>query len=375
MKASLTNFQKGLMDLSLYIEGLQLEQNLQFPSDLKKNAVEWEIKALKFFEHLTRTRASKKQFNYNSIIVSLYGLVERYIEDLLRSYIKFLGKIFPSYKALPDQIVNNHINGSFELLKKAEQNRYRGTYTKEDIIANLHLCVNDPDNFKLNVDAFTQHTANFRRGVINDLFTTAGLPNVCKLVLNHINFNSFLQEQGLDKLQSKINGTSFSNKKEDQQKSFEEKAFFFLNDLAERRNEVAHGVPSELLEHQLLLEYIKFFNIFGETLYKVIIHHLLQHEVEHCGFKIGRPSDVLKNGTVIIINIKDASIKTGDYIAGKNANEFILGDILELQVNDQSVSEIKPVQNLAVGIRISCKFGKTHLVSIIPRERKIIKYD
>ncbi len=375
MKAHLINFQKGLTDLRLYIEGLQLEENLLFPSDLSENAAEWEKKALKFFEHLKNTRTSKKQFSYNSIIVSLYGLVERYIEELLRSYIRFLEKIFPSYKALPDQILHNHINGSFELIKKAEQNRYRGAYKKEDIIANLYLCVNEPDNFKLNVDAFTQHTANFRKSVIDDLFATAGLPNVCKLVLNHLNFNSFLKEQGLEKLQSKIKETSFPSKKEDQLKSLEEKAFFFLNDLAERRNEVAHGVPSELLEYQLLLEYIKFFNTFGETLFKVLIHHLLHREIEHCGFKIGKPTDVFKNGAVIIINTKDALIKIGDYIAGKNANELILGEILELQINDQSVPEIRPVQNLTVGIRVSCKFGKTYMVFIIPRERKILKYD
>lgn len=375
MKASLTNFQKGLADLSLYIEGLKLEEDLLFPKPFKNITLEWERKVLTFLEHLKKTRASKKQFNYNSIIVSLYGLVEQYIEELIRSYIRFLEKIYPSYKALPEKIIHNHINGSFELLKKTEQSRYRGSYTKEDIIANLHLCVNDSDRFKLNADAFTQHTANFRKSVIENLFSIVGFSNVCKLVLNHPDFYSFLKEQGLDKLQTESKAYKGSREKEDRFKSFEEKAFFFLNDLAERRNDVAHGVSSELLEYQFLLEYIKFLRLFGETLYKVLINQLLSSEIDYCGIKIGKPNHVYKDGSVIVININNTCIKTGDYIAGKNINGFIIGEILELQLNDCTIPEVKPTKTLEVGIKGSCKFEKTHTISIIPRERKIINYD
>ena len=375
MKANLTNFQKGLTDLRLYIDGLLLEDNLLLPAEFNGNALEWEIKARKLIDHLKNNRASKKQFDYNSVVVSLYGLVERYIEDLLRNYIRVLGKIVSSYKNLPDQIIKNHVNGSFELLKQAEQSRYKGPYTKELIIANLHSCINDPDNFSLNTDAFIQHTANFRKGVIDDLFATAGLLNVCKLVFNHPNFASFLEEQGLDKLQGEIKKASDPNERENRRKSFEDKSFFYLNDLADRRNEVAHGVPSELLDYHLLLEYIDFFNIFGKTLYEVLVHDLLSWEVKHCGFKIGKPTAVFKKGAIVCLILKNASVKKGDYIVGKNSNGLVVGKILELQIDDRPVSEITSTQNMEIGIKVSSEFRKTHVISIIPLEKKIIKYD
>jgi hypothetical protein len=55
--------------------------------------------------------------------------------------------------------------------------------------------------------------------------------------------------------------------------SLNERAFYYLNDLADRRNEVAHGVSSELLGHDILL-ICSFLKTFGETIYDVLLQNL-----------------------------------------------------------------------------------------------------
>jgi len=261
------------------------------------------------------------------------------------------------------------------LLRKTEQSRYKGIHTKEQIIANLHSCSSDPDNFALNADAFTQHTANFRKSVIDDLFASAGLSNVCKLVFDHPNFASFIEEQGLDKLQDEIRNASDPNEGEEQRKSFEDKSSYYLNDLADRRNEVAHGVPSDLLDLHLFLEYVAFFDIFGETLFEVLVHDLLSWEAEHRGIKIGKPTAVYERGAIVCLILKNVSVKKGDYVVGKNANGCVVGRILELQIDNSSVPEITSTQNMEIGIKVPGGFRRTHMISIIPAETKIVKYD
>ena len=108
-------------------------------------------------------------------------------------------------------------------------------------------------------------------------------------------------------------------------------------------------------------------------MYKVLVHCLLSWEIKHNGFKIGKPMDVFKKGAIVCLRIKDIAIKLGDYIVGENANGLIVGKILELQINDSPVSNIPiTTQNIEVGIMVSCNFKKTHMIFIIPSERKIV---
>jgi len=372
MKSSLSAFRKGLADLRIYMEGLDLETKL--PSIDKKNEelAPWEIHYKLFCDHYHANRAIKKRYNYNSVIISMYGLVEQYIEALMHNYLELLQKIVPSYPDIPESIVSNHVAASFELIKYTEQNRYKGTNTKELIISKLNSCLSDPQNYKLNSEAFCHHTANFRSDVINVFFQKVGFSNIMHDALGNKTFNKLLEEMELNKLHDRFERSASARTKENKESGLQERAFYFINDLADRRNEVAHGVSSQLLAHDILLSYVYFLEPFGETIYDVLFQNLLWKEVNCHGMRVGKPTDVYKGGSVFCVWSNKAHIKKGDYIVGQNASELVIDKILEMQVDGIDVDEVSSERSIEIGVRTNCKFKKSHRMSILEETKEIL---
>lgn len=370
MKSSLSAFQKGLFELQLYLNGLDLEKQLISPTG--ESALEWTYLYNKFYNHHAANRAIKKRYDYNSIIISMYGLVEQYIKALMHDYIESLQKIVPSYSKLPKHILNNHVAVSFELIKQTEQSRYRGTNTKKEIISKLNSCLNDHQRYELNCEAFCHHTANFRSDVVDDFFRKVGISNIMQQTLGNPKFSNQLKDLGLSELRDDIEKTVGKRKKEDRVKSLQERAFYFLNDLADRRNEVAHGLTSDLLDLDILLNYIEFLNAFGNCIYDVLFQKLLKEEVRFIGSNIGKPTNVYKDGYVSCIFSNNVQIKKDDYIVAQNDNELVSGRILEIQIDEVEVNEVAEESSIEMGLRTDCRIKKNHKISIISHEKKIL---
>lgn len=357
--------------MRLYVEGLILEKQLVSPK--VDSTDEWTDLYKRFYDHSSVNRSLKKRYDYNSIIVSMYGLLEQYIQSLIREYLEALQKIVPSYSKLPEQVVNNHVAASFELIKQTEQSRYRGTNTKKEIIHKLNSCLSNPDQYRLNAEAFCHHTANFRSDVIDDFFRKVGISNIMEDTLENPNFGNLLKDLGLNELRLDIEKTVDRQEKEDRVKSLKERAFTHLNDLAERRNDVAHGVPpSEVLDLDMLLDYLKYLDVFGNSIYDVLIQNLLHKEVVFFGTEIGKPTDVYKEGSVACIWSNKLQIKKDDFIVCQNANEFIAGRILGIQIDDTEVNEVSSEKNIEIGLQADCKIKITHKLFIIPHEKNIL---
>lgn len=84
MENTLQSFEKKLDELRHYIQGLELESCLvSFEID-KKPQTECESLVSEYQKHILVARKKKRQFEYNSIIVSLYGFLEQFDWDLIR---------------------------------------------------------------------------------------------------------------------------------------------------------------------------------------------------------------------------------------------------------------------------------------------------
>ena len=97
---------------------------------------------------------AKRRFDYNCIVISLYGLLEQYIEALVLGYADALNGIVPRYEDLPGPIRERHIGLTFTLIQQADQSRYRGVIDAAVLVANLHSCLNNQTPYKLNAAAF-----------------------------------------------------------------------------------------------------------------------------------------------------------------------------------------------------------------------------
>jgi len=342
-------FNQEILDLEKLINFYDLENKLldSFNQDPKTKE---ELVINELSNTLKSFKISKRQFNYNSIIISLYGSFERFIENCLISYVDELNILIKAYKDLPDSITKQHFILSLSLLNKIEQPRYNGPLRKEDIIRNLHTCVNTLNDYQLNKDAFTQHTANFRLGVIDEVFSQIGVNQISQKILKISSFSDFIHENlGLgDNSELNIN-----------------ECFQILNDLAEYRNYVAHGVTSELIENNILREYLIFFKHYSFSLIEVLNSNLLHRELEEKGKELGEITDVYQNGKVICFMTKNKSLKIGDNILGKNADKIVKASIKKIKLDGDEIEMIDNNNNYEIGIEIDSQMKKNFKLYLI----------
>ena len=108
IKSCLETFQERLAELRDYIEGINLATKLSAPEeDMPPELSSWKP-LLEYRDHTLRQRRNQRRFEYNSVIVSLYGGFEQFVETLIEFYISDLNMIVPKYEKLPESITKNH---------------------------------------------------------------------------------------------------------------------------------------------------------------------------------------------------------------------------------------------------------------------------
>lgn len=360
MKTSLLSFKSGLNSLRQHIDLLELESKLlsSIPDDGAEPTGNPDPLLLKLRE-LVSNPVNKRRFDYNSIIVSLYGYLEQYIESLLKAYIRYLNSFIPCYSQFPKPIADNHVALSFNLITKIAQTRYRGTLSKEQIISNLHSCISGSDKYKLNLDAFGLHTANFRSEVIREFFAKIGVSDVMRRLLDNDLFIAYIERTYPHETVEKMMGEG------------KEALFFYhLDDLAERRNDVSHGVSSQMLSNEILLSYIDFFDVFGPSIYEVVRMNAFAHEVEHLGVKIGSPIAVYDN-SIVCLCMKGTQIQSGDWLIAETGNAstpFLGCEINEIEVNHVRVKSVEAQPSIDIGIKVEYKAKNTHSFYLVPSQ-------
>ena len=342
-------FHKELDDLKKLIAFYNTEIKLLGDFDYSAQNINNEI-LQELSGNLKAFHISKRQFNYNSIIISLYGAFERFIENILISYVDFMNKLIIKYDKLPEALIKNHFNLSLSLLNKIEQPRYSGTLKKEIIISNLHTCINLNENYQLNKDAFAQHTANFRLQVIDESFSHIGLQGISNLIMKNSAFYNYVIAK------TEMNSEDTINVDE---------SFYLLNDLAERRNDVAHGVSSEILQNEILLDYIEFFEIYTGALTEILTNEYFHNELTHSGKELGEITDVFKEGKVICIYSNKTSIKTGDVLIGKNESTIVKAKVLGLELDDKKIELADDQNDYELGIELNERFRKNFKVFLV----------
>jgi len=354
---TLQSFKKKLEELRHHIEGLQLESRLVSFAVSEKPQAEQDSLISEYLRHLSQTHSEKRRFDYNSIIVSLYGFLERFVESMIESYLKQLNRIIPEYKAIPEEIRKNYIDFSIEFMRHVENAKYEGLITKEQLISDIYSCVTDSDNYRINPYPFIHHTANFRMDVIARSFAKIGIRNLSARVIKCPVFTRYLQDKDPGSVDHAEPESALSD----------------LNDLVSRRNEVAHGeLPDQLIDNRTILDdYIPLFEVYGEALYDVVHGEILKYQSEHKGIPLGEASKVYHQGKVIGISVKNTALEVGDQIVAKPAEDILphlAGKILELQIKGHKYDEIPAnPSGVEVGIRVPFKAKENQIFFLIKK--------
>ena len=199
---------------SLNNDILELRRYIDFVENLKDDI----LPSSKNF--IYSNSSSKRKFEYNSIVISLYGIIEYYTEKFSYEYIELIEKTIPHYGYLDKKFTDNHFNLSIQLINKIIENKHikYSTIKKENVVTNLNNCLEVNSNYKLNKEAFTINTGNLKHSKICETFNSLNIKIDEKL--RHIEgFNSNT-----------------------------ENAFNKIDELVQRRNEIAHGSVQDILD-------------------------------------------------------------------------------------------------------------------------------
>ena len=224
-------------------------------------------------EYLTETAKVSslvnRKFTYTNSIISLYGYLERFLEEVTAEFIRKLNSSDITYANLPGDIRRSHLNQSIELIKKIQRTKSHTLTEKNNklatVLENTHGCVAGFHDYRLNEEAYSIHSMNFRFDTIHAYFCKIGLSGVPRMAVREIELkDAIARKHAIDN-------------------TVEERLLISLlttelDDLAQRRNEIAHGSYDGGLESiELIIERAICLAEFGKSVGKVLTDYF--HEI------------------------------------------------------------------------------------------------
>ena len=296
------------------------------------------------------------------------------MEDIVVEYLKSVSSLCSEYKALPSPIRKNHLGLSLELINKVQ--RIKGARVEERRISlrkavdNMNICLQEKSNFIINFEAFVNHTSNFRYDTIHEVFSRVGIENISKNCLKDMEFVSILSQK------HSIEGNT-------NYKVFVSLLISELDDLAQRRNEIAHGTRVDDIESiDIVISRINLIKAYGKAIDWVVMNSLAQFTFSVLpNISLGRAARLFPNLRVIgfeqVSSLKhsDAThkISEGDMLFAVNNNsseKTISGKITSLRRDKKLEKTIeipceKPI-SIGVNFEIPGNFDKRSIY-VVPR--------
>lgn len=363
MLQSLSDF---LVSIETLLSHLEYEKNSQlyFQHGIKKHTgnSSFEVEFRSFVrDKISPSLISSKTYSYQNAIISLYGYLERFIEDVIVEYLRSICEICSDYKALPSAIRKNHFNSSLELINKTQ--RLKGLTVEQrnnelkNAVKNMHSCLQENSEFTINFQAFVNHSSNFRYDSIHEIFSRIGIAGFSRSCLRNKEFVRALSEKYyIDSiLDTKILISLLIAE---------------LDDLAQRRNEIAHGARIDDLESiELLVARIKLIRAFGVAIHDVVNTYMNEYLYTACKkVDLKKPARAFPNLRVLgfegffsehVLNVAE-TLKVGDLLFAVNEDsnqKLVSGKITSLRIGNKEVDSILLPCNTAFAIGVDFEFN------------------
>lgn len=333
MKIALSTFEFGLQNLMKYLdseksEGLLLER-------LSKNQGEvLDVSIQELVLAVRKSHVSRKQYLYSVSIVSLYGLLERYVDAVIAAHVNQLARIVNSYTHFPNAIVDRHILRSMELLKAIMEDKFRGKSIKPNqIVANLHSCLSGAGNFQINGEAFVIHRGNLTLTKIGEFLNDIGID----AYLRRVFFTPWITEW-FKKSDPNFDATIVR----DQAISG---MFSPIDDLVERRNQVSHGNIdiSDIPSVDMLKSMCEFVGRFVNGLHELLLQETARAYVGSSkAFSLAKPLTVFNN-RIVCFDVSSGTFALGDLIIAASSDKlqpFRFGRLSAIQINKSTFSTV-----------------------------------
>lgn len=299
----------------------------------------------------------RRGYDYAAFVVALYASFERFCEALVSDYARCLSEIIP-YSELPEALVKKHFNQAAEMLQKKQlgEGRYAGI-TQLSVTQTLFKCLSGDDEYNLLPIAIAAHDNNLRKNVLEKLFKDVGIDDILSKACSSDSIVQWykniaqVDEVNADRILSIVNSK--------------------LEDLVERRNEVAHrGGSTELLGQEEMLELIDLLEAICVALLRFVYAEYVAIKIRKMPYAtecILREKPY-QSGTVLVI---DAPLNHRVYV-GQPAFSLLSstgirwGKILSIKAEGNDVdSYLETGGGSPIGIMldISMKGGRAYILT------------
>lgn len=343
MKSAIADFKAGIAQLLVFLDRIEHEQELIML--LKERQHKLPAHEAELLSILIDTATNTKQYIYTVSIVSLYGLLERMVDNLVIGFVVRLGKFSKLFDGLPEVIRKNHLPYSLALADALLKDSFRTETTHEKVIANLHSCLSGSTAYKLNGSAFALHRGNINLNRISEMLAGVGVENHLKRVVLTPAFLHFLSGMEPDRNIRELNDSELKS------------LFDPIDDLVDRRNGVSHGIVlvDDIESVGLLKERCTFVSAYGDGLFELLLHDILRYTAEFgIAQMLGRPIKVHDNRIVCFETA--CRIAVGDLLFALTSDALKpvrVGAIASLQIDHVDQQEIVTSTPIRFGAQVS----------------------
>ncbi len=321
MEASLIECLKSIGEIRHHIVSLDLEAELFSVHAPEENTE----KLGRLIGHLGTNIRIKRLFDYRSLIISVSGALEQFLDGILGEIVLAYNKIAVDYNSIPEMILKNHLDTTLAMLDKVRHKSYRGTHTVNSIISDLNGCLNSLAT-SITAEMYSNRRANYRIDVIVSMFSRIGITNILSDVKESAIFkekySQIFPDRTLQGLEDSV-------------------VFNLVDDLADRRNDVAHGHVGETLSHDLITPYVDLIEAIALGVQEVAKGSLLPVYARNHGKMIAKPIAVYDN-RIVCLPIGKITVTRGDFLIGwdDELKRYIGGEILKVEVDKVSVPSV-----------------------------------
>lgn len=345
MRTCLLEFDNKIKKIESYLEYLEIEKEL-----VLEECGHGEVACTLYKNQEKLKNIDKKIIDYNATIISLYGAYESFVEAVIKQYLVSLSEIVTVYEKLPEKLREFHFNNSIQLIQELDQRRYNDL-NKNDIVNNLHKCINNEESYIINYDALLMHNSNMWPDTINELFKCVGISDFFTRLKNLDFFINFYQSKY--DVDDKDTVISILNKR-----SIDE-ILRTIKELIEERNRVAHSWVENIDIDLVKNDYLHFIKVICKSIYLILEKELSIYEKDFSSVEI-TIDEIIRN-RYLIFKSDTEILKLGDkIIIEKNNHEIDFGFITSIQDNGQNIEQSEYGQEVGVEVDYSGKLKNNY---------------
>lgn len=347
LRTSLVKLKQDISELRV-----QLKNNERHDGVLKytmKNIPEGEDAIKIAVSELVASKNVEKRYRYTSNVITLYGILEHFIESLVSEYVDCLNTFVPDATNLPSCIQDNYLPQCLDIAGKAERAGKLKGLKKLTIIDSLHTTLNDHKSSLLPETFVSIGGGNYKHLEICQCFIKLGAQNIDTKIKS---------EQTLAEHFTKEFGEEYSSNESST-------LYQLLDELVDRRNDLAHGGNNfSLIKDEDFIPYIDLIEAYAESLCSYLRKILAEYHWNFVTAPVLELNHVYQNYTVAELVLTSQYFRKEGWLMYKTGGAHpVYGycKIDNIRVNeiDYSEFEIKEIVT-TIGLKLDCHINDSY---------------